>query len=144
MSCACPQPLPSSNPRNPDTCNRCGKRVDPEWASNDETVTWFFDRLAEGAFPGKPPPSFERFREQCVARERHGRNQFGLKFLVRDNPAEACEEAADLANYGLFDVLVARRRGEDDELDLALTMALHAFKAHEAACRLRAKRHGAP
>lgn len=97
----------------------------------------------ETVFPGEPPDSFLNFRDQCEAREKAGRSVFGLAYLKRDNPREALEEAADAANYFMFDWLQnLQRTGGDEELDLVLTGAWHAFKLHQTALELMRKRRG--
>lgn len=123
----------------------CGKPLDPAWISSDKTVRGFFDRLA-GTFPGpEPPDDFVAFRRQCEARELAGRERFGHSSLAKNNCAEAMEEAADFANYMFFDVLRhLRDAGNDDDLALALTGALHAFWAYRCARELAGKRRGAP
>lgn len=137
-------PRPSPNPRSPG-CNACGLPFAPEWLSSDETLAEFFSRLQEAAFPGEAPHDFLAFRAHCEARERAGRESFGLAYLSRDNLREAMEEFADGANYFFFDTLQhLRNRGDDDDYELALTAALHAYKAHRAARELAAKRRGSP
>jgi len=142
--CKCPEPIRSSNPRYPHLCLRCCWRISPTWDSNDENVRAFFDRL-ESVFPGSAPPDFIAFRRECERRERAGRDTFRHRYLTRDNRAEALEEAADLANYMLFDVLQhLRKTGTEDEKELALTVAFHAYESYEAVLRLGRKRAGSP
>lgn len=70
---------------------------------------------------------------------------FGIAYMSRNNPFEAMEEAADAANYFFFDVLQNRQRqNRDDDLDLVLTGAWHAFKLHQVAQELSQKRRGTP
>lgn len=115
------------------------------WDTTDETVAAFFDRLAAGAFPGKPDPEYATFRQHCEYRERAGRTDFGDAYLHRDNLAEAREELADLGIYALLDSLQAIRDGKGDEdFELVLTMAHHAYLAYKTSMRLAAKRRGAP
>lgn len=148
--CSCEKPVPATNPRARGACVKCGRAISEEWTSNDETVRAWFDRLARSMFPAidrstipmDPPEWFQAFRAECEARERAGRPIFGHEYLRRKNPVEAQEEAADAALYFFFDVLVARRNGDDEQVDLALTGAYHAAKMHEVAQQLRAKRQG--
>lgn len=114
--------------------------------SDDETFRTFYTRLAEALFRHdltgelRVSAEFGHFIEQAAARERAGREQFGLSYLTRDNPAEAHEEFADGANYAYF----TRERdlqdfGDDpDVMRLALDVALHAFEAHASAQKLAA------
>lgn len=140
--CQCPKPVPITAPAKSHTCNRCGYWINPRWSSNDSTVSAFFNRLAESI----PVAEWwvSPFVEHCMQRELAGRDKFGFEYLVRDNPAEGLEEAADLALYSHLDVLKAKRAGNEDDIDAALQAAYHAGKAYEALLRLREKRHGAP
>jgi len=145
--CDCPTPHPHPNPRLPDDCVSCGFWINPEadWVSSDKTVAEFFGRLAEAAFPGEAPEGFESFRRQCEARERAGRGSFGFAYASRDNLAESVEELSDFVIYLLLDGLKHRRNGGGDEdLELALTGAMHAFRAYEATRHLAARRRGSP
>lgn len=137
--CACPVPNPK--PQKPDFCVRCGFVIPAHWTCNARTIDAFLDRL-DGALPGE---DLSGFREHVIVRELAGRDRFQHSFLGRENCAEGQEEAVDLALYALLDTLKARREGRGEEdMDLALTAAMHAFHAHEALARLRAKRGGAP
>jgi hypothetical protein len=143
--CTCPAPIQSANPRKRD-CLRCSFTIHPTVLSSNTTMAEFFDRLAD-VFPGgKPPAEFDSFRRQCETRERAGRTHFGIGYMLRSNPHEAMEEAADAANYFFFDVLQHRQRqdGEDTDFDVALTGAWYAFKLHQAAQELSRKRRGSP
>lgn len=140
--CECEAPVESDNPRRSGTCVKCAHRLSPRWSPNDETVRDFLDRLSE-AYPATPA-WFERFRGLCEARERHGRVHFGYAYLDRDNVAEGAEEAADGVLYALLDTLRAKREGEDENIDLALTAAWHFAEAYQTLLCLRAKRGGDP
>ncbi len=70
-----------------------------------------------------------------------GIQRFGHRHLARDNSREAQEEAADLANYAMFEILRERRNGEQEEWALALTAARHAYLAHQYATALRKHEH---
>lgn len=143
MSCKCPEPRESADPRKAGSCIKCGKLIPTEVLSQ-ENIVWFYDRL-EACFPGKAPETFKSFRHECEVRELEGREKFGLSYLSRQNLREADQEGADGANYLFFDVLKYRRRtGRDDDLELALQGAYHAFKAFDCARRLEAKRRGSP
>jgi hypothetical protein len=144
VSCACLEPIEAADPRH-TACLRCGQRIDPDILSTDTTLTRFFDRLQQGGFPGKPSESFRVFRAESEGREKRGRRLFGLKYLRKENCQEACEEAADIGIYMHLDVLChARKHDSEEDIDLALTAAWHAFKAHEAARLLASKRRGGP
>lgn len=146
--CRCELPRPSSNPRRATTCNACGFYVDPALLRIDAQVAEFFDRLAESQFHHGPdgklltPDWWDEFREHCTVRELAGRERFGLDYLARDNPTEACEEATDGALYMLLDGLRAHRDGCDAAEDVALTAAYHFAQAHRYARMLTAKRRG--
>lgn len=140
--CRCPKPAPFSPPAKAHTCCRCGFWINPTWGSTDENVNAFFGRLEESTPSGEW--WLEPFVDHCKRREHAGRKKFGLEYLVRDNPAEGLEEACDGALYAHLDVLQAKRAGNDDDMDAALTAAYHFGKAYEALLRLREKRHGAP
>jgi hypothetical protein len=120
--------------------------LDPEWVSSDRTIGKLFDRLAEALPPGEADSDeFYAFRAQCEAREKAGRNTFGFRYLNRSNTTEALEEAADFALYLMLDSLrEVRDNGSEEDMDLVLIGARHAYKAHATARHLRARRHGAP
>lgn len=142
--CECPEPNRHSNPRYPQKCVRCGWHISSEWDSNSENIKSFFDHL-ESVFPGSASDDFRVFRQECERRELAGRKTFKHRYLARDNRVDAREEAADLANYMYFDVLQnLRLTGTEDEKELALTAAYHAYKAYEATLRLGRKRQGSP
>lgn len=144
MSCSCPEPVESSNPRNRGTCNKCARPIPGDVLSNDQTVKAFFDRLSS-ALPGEPPDSFLDFRELCERREREGRDRFGLQYLRRDNCLEAAEEAADLALYMHLELLRERRAAVSSaDSALAFTAAYHAYLAFDASRRLRSTHRGSP
>lgn len=135
--CPCDEPvLLTGQNVHPLKCHRCSSYVRPEWLT--PAISEFFDRL-ENAFP-TDAASIAPLRLQAEVREAAGRKDFGLRYLSRDNALEGTEEAADLANYAFFEVLKARRNGEDEEeaLAYALEAAYHAAKAHQALLRMRA------
>lgn len=152
--CKCPIPNPRyktpNRPNDHERCLRCGDWINPAWTSNDQTMAEFYDRLEEAIFPlgalRAPTPNeelaaFREFRAQAEVREIVGRKKFGHRLHARDNPREASEEAADLANYMLFGLLVERRAGDREEWALALTAAKHAFLAWQNALALRTHKH---
>jgi hypothetical protein len=110
-------------------------------------ISTFYNRLATH-FPSWPliPDGYEEFRAECEARYEAGIEQFGDAYLHRDNLAESLQEASDLANYMALDVLKHIDEGGDGEEDLSLALeaARHAYKAHETARLLAARRRGAP
>ena len=137
--CECREPNPYQHPEKGDTCVQCSGYISPRWTSNNQTVAAFFDRLEQSMFPvslDDLPDWWERFRMHCEARELAGRSRFRHSLCRRNNPGEGMEEAADGALYALFDCLVSRRAGEDEEIDIALTAAYHFAKAHEALSHL--------
>lgn len=159
--CRCPAPSRYPSPFHRDSCVTCSGEIREEWTSNDRTVKNFYDALergvvqravvaTEGPHTGKAvqpeaPEWFRAFRQRCEARERAGRDTFGLRCLGRDNLLDAHEEWADGSNYVLFDSLKEiRRSGHDPDLDAALMVAYHAAMAAKHTERLRSKRRGAP
>ena len=123
-----------------------------EGVTPDEEVREFFDRLEESMFSladltadpadqSAELKDFLVFRAQCEAREKAGRDRWGDEYLTRDNCIEATEEAADLANYAMFDILQARTFGEEEDWNIALTAAKYAALAHAWSRALRKKRH---
>ena len=129
--CRCPRPV--ANPKKSNYCRRCGIRHFPASQSNDETFAEFFGMLAD--LPGFSSQSIRQAQE----RERLGRDEFGMKYLGRDNCGEGLEEAADGMNYAFFDWLNDRRQGIN-EIDTDLLEAVHHFSmAHAALQRKRWK-----
>lgn len=144
MSCTCAKPREGADPRREGSCNQCGRVIDRDWATTDETHNEFTSRL-RSCFPGHPPPGFDEFCHGALERARGGREEFGHAHLDRDNCLEAEDEALDLLNYMHFDVLKAQRDGlGEQDIDLALQTAYYAWKAFESARKLSAKRHGSP
>lgn len=147
MICRCEVPIFSLNrARNGDMCLRCGRQIFGDWVADDDTMGDFFDRLAEGmglSLDLDPAHPFEFFRRQCLNRERAGRERFRLRYLGRNNPVDATEEAADLANYCAFGTMVRRREGGHDSPHLMMA-AHYAAKAHECLLRELAERRGTP
>lgn len=145
MTCSCPEPNEGADPRHKGQCLKCALPIDPRVLSSDETVGEFYDWLERAEFPkGGVTPVYGHFRQVAEAREREGREKFGLSYLHRKNEAEALEELADASNYLLFAVLQARQRGEDEEWSTAVEVARHCFKAYEFAALHAAKRRGSP
>ena len=115
-----------------------------------------FQRLEEACPPGEarrigPNGTYEltdqflAFKAECLARESRGRDEFGLRYLRRDNEREAREEWSDGAIYlALSSLKAVRDEGSDEDIDVVLVAMYHAFKAYEATLRLHARRHGAP
>jgi hypothetical protein len=141
MPCRCPRPADSDNPRNRGSCVKCGRAIPDEW--NTKHIAGLLDQV-RAIFPGKPPPNWQEFVRWCNDREFRGRDLFGLSYLDKDNCLEGMEEAADGANYAMFDVLRARRQGTHTDDALALTAVYHAFELFDALARLRGKHGGAP
>lgn len=142
-SCDCSYPIPNENPRRLNVCVRCSGWINPAWTSNDKTTGAFYNDLRL-SIP-VPGDDYNVFRAQAEARELAGRRHFRHRHLGRDNLADACEEAADGANYLLFDSLqTLRERDIDDERALVLTGANHFYQAHKTARALRARRGGRP
>lgn len=145
MICQCPKPSEHVSPMRQGTCVQCSGILSPFWLSSDTTLNEFWDRLGMGMYYGEPSPAFEHLREAATKRERAGRTEFGLRYLSRDNLAEAVEELADFANYLFFDCLnTIRTEGHDPDLDLTLTAASKAVEALEHLEHLAARRRGAP
>jgi|GEM_PF-2067620 len=131
--CRCEIPIESPNPRREGSCVRCGFAINEAWSSNNKTVAEFFGRLKE-AVPFDP--AIDPLIAEARRRELGGRRRFGNSFHGRENWREGCEEAADGALYAMLQTLVNRRKGESQEIALALTAAHHFAKAHEALRRL--------
>lgn len=151
--CEVPRADPTHpNPVKRETCRACGCSVNPSWSPTDRATSEFFERLAEGMFPAYAktrdkaalPPLFEHFRELCRNREARGRERFGFAYLGRDNCVEAQEEVADFSLYMMLAALKNRRAGRDENLDVALTAAYHAYMAYRFATLYREKEQGAP
>jgi hypothetical protein len=123
------------NDRRPGYCRRCGVAVDPRWISSDETLAAFQTEIAKlpGVTPGILIDSHRR--------ERAGRVEFGLKYLGRDNDAEAQEEYADGLIYAHLSRLNDIRNGVE-ELDPDLLDAAHHAALAFAAIERRRRRLG--
>lgn len=139
--CDCDSPVESMDRRTSGVCASCSRSFAPEWYADDRTVREFYDRLAL-AMGGEP--SFPYFRQLAEAREKTGRPLFGLRYLSRDNVADAAEEAADGANYALFELLQSRRRGLDPADDLIFDAARHFALAYAALAAAQGKHRGMP
>jgi hypothetical protein len=104
--------------------------LNPEWLSSSEGLNAFLQLAGADYLTAA----------HCIQRERAGREEFGLAYLTRDNPAEAMEEAADGCIYAFLQVLCDVREGESEvDFDL-LDAALHFSLAHQAMTRRRARR----
>ena len=104
------------------------------------TVTPFLDRLAT-AIPGWPdelPPEWDAFRLAAEQRVSQGDRLYGNAYRRKDNVTEGIEEACDLVAYAAFDVLIHG----DEDIDLALTAAWHAYRASVALWTMRMKQRG--
>jgi hypothetical protein len=74
----------------------------------------------------------------AMAREFAGRRKFGLRFLGRNNPKDAQEEATDGANYAAFEIVKQENRhGNDTATDLLLRAAQKFFEAYELLAEAR-------
>ena len=154
MSCSCPKPEHSVNPRHFDHCVKCSKLMaDPDYAPSIANLGEFFNQLAEGSFPAYgrtldrktlPRWFFNLYRE-CEGRMKIGNKMadYKYRYLTRSNPREAQEEACDLVNYLFLETLRRRRLGQDEEADIALTGAKHAALAFKAAQRMLDHKHSA-
>jgi hypothetical protein len=129
--CRCQSPR--LNERRPEYCRTCGVRLNPRWLSNDETLAAFQTEVARlpGVTPGILIDSHRR--------ERAGRVEFGLRYLGRDNDAEALEEYADGLIYAHLSRLNDIRAGIE-ELDPDLLDAAHHAALAYAAIERRRRR----
>lgn len=139
--CICESPVDSPDERSRGVCAACGFKFDPAWYADDGAVRSFYDRLALAMFG---EPSFPHFRALAEDRERAGRPAFGLRYLNRDNVVDAAEEAADGANYALFELLQSRRRGLDPADDLIFDAARHFALAYAALAAAQSKHRAMP
>lgn len=139
--CGCESPVESMDRRTSGVCAACSKPFGPDWYADDRVVKEFYDRLGL-AMGGEP--SYPHFRLLAEAREKTGRPLFGLRYLKRDNVRDAAEEAADGANYALFEQLQQRRRGVDTADDLILDAARHFALAYAALAAAQHKHRGVP
>lgn len=87
----------------------------------------FFDRLA-AAIEGDHREEFERWRLTCEALPKAELEEDALSHAS----AQAAQLAATLSN------------AETEDVELALTAALHAFHAHRCLHRIAERGHGAP
>lgn len=119
------------NERRPDYCGRCGVHHDPRTMSSDETLAEFQAEVARlpGVTPGILIDSHRR--------ERAGRKEFGLKYLGRDNDAEAQEEYSDGLIYAHLSRLNDIRAGVKEIDPDLLDAAHHAALAYAAIERRR-------
>lgn len=138
--CECPVPEPKL--QKPTVCVRCGFSIDTDWVCNDRTVANFLDRLGETIIGGGE--MWQQFRLHLEAREAAGRSTFRQTFLGKDLLQEAREEAVDLALYLCLQSLKRLRAGDDQHMDLVLTVAHHAYQAYAATIELHHKELGAP
>jgi hypothetical protein len=102
-----------------------------KWISSDETMAEFQTEVA------KLPGVTAGLLLDAQRRERAGRGEFGMKYLGRDNIAEAFEEAADFHNYTFFEWLNDRRAGREEIDENLLTAAHHIALAYAALERKR-------
>jgi hypothetical protein len=130
-NCRCQSPR--LNDRRAGFCRRCGNRLSSRWLSSDETLAAFQTEVARlpGVTPGILIDSHRR--------ERAGRDEFGLKYLGRDNDAEAQEEYADGLIYAHLSRLNDIRAGVE-ELDPDLLDAAHHAALAYAAIERRRRR----
>lgn len=147
--CACRVPTNYTSPYKPHACVRCGFYINPAWTSNDKTMGAFLHSLGRvldetpGMLPADENEAWQQFRAHCESRELAGRKRFGHSLLARKNIWEAREEAADGLNYLIFQSLVDRREGnENEDRDLLLTAAYHFYEAYETLLRIQSLRHG--
>jgi hypothetical protein len=136
--CAEPREEITATGRRTGKCRSCLCQIEPHWTSSDRTFAFFYGEL--NRVPGVSP----NFIRQALEREREGRDHFGLRYLNRDlrnNPAEAMEEAADGGNYCFFEYLAEVREGGSSQPAADLLEAAHHFaKAYAALERVRANR----
>jgi hypothetical protein len=64
--------------------------------------------------------------------------------MGKDNLAEGMEEAADGANYAMFEIIKDARFDVHTDEALVLTAVLKAYELYATLAELRGKRHGAP
>ena len=144
--CSCGEPREHVDPRRKGWCGNCLRQLDPRWLSTDKTVSYFFDRLANGVFPkGRTDHYFADFRAICEARERKGRDEFGLGYLTRPNLREAGEEEADACMYRHLEMLKRfMQEGDDEGLSLVLQASMRSFEAFRLDREAEARLKGAP
>lgn len=141
MSCPCPRPLMTPNPRCAGNCVKCGKRIEGDWVVTTESMDTLHALLVEG----RPIPDYETFRAHAAAREYAGRQKFGYQYLSRDNAADGLEEAADGANYAFFELHKMHRTEYDqDSAALLLDAAYHFAQAHHSLRQAISSREGTP
>ena len=149
MSCKCKVPQKSPNPRSAASCGICGKLLDPAWLSTDATMTKFFNRFEAGMFPPATRPKKKRWfwglRRLCEAREREGRDKFGLAYLSHDFLENVGEEAADIIVYShLRHLRTIKESGEDRDIDLLLQGCKEVSDGLRTLSEYRAKNAGSP
>jgi hypothetical protein len=159
--CTCPIPHRSyrteNRPRGDQFCT-CGGYIEPSWTSNDQTMGELYDRLVpfnRQPHPyltdqeGKPllvvPETFDQFRIDGLARERAGRDKFGLRFLGRDGCRDGMEEQSDSANYAAFEIIKrVNRYGDDTGVELLLRAMQGSYEVYADFAAARAALKGAP
>lgn len=147
--CECEVPAQSLNPRRSGVCSKCGMKFDPAWLSTDLTFARFWQRI-ESAYPGwqnplyEPPAEQVRLRHLSRVREQTGRKEFGLRYLSRDNLAEAREEAADFLMYVYLETLKEQRGGGEVAWDVVVSIADDLLSAFDKLDQLRHKYAGTP
>lgn len=85
---------------------------------------------------GEAPTVPDYFVDQCRLRQRRGNGVFGNRYIFRHNAVEGMEEAADGANYAIFESLKRGYEGRDDKRALCLEIAHTFAKAHALLAQL--------
>lgn len=112
-------------------CQRCARVLDDQYLSNDANLSEFFGLVSD-------IPGIDRnLLEVAAQRERMGREEYGLKYLGRDNIGEAVEEIADLIIYCYLHWLKAKRDGVYLDMAPLIEAAVHGAYAYNALKRLR-------
>lgn len=135
-------PRRSTHPLRSGThCEACGF-VLGEWADTPARVGEFFTRLELYVEQGArwALPALGSLRAQVEARKRVGYNQFGYRYMQRNNVVEGLEEAADFVLYMLLDELRDRFEKQDFTAEL-MQAAYFATLAYAAAQNVLAARN---
>jgi hypothetical protein len=141
-TCTCLPPVPSRDPRNSDSCLKCGRVwVNAPGIVWDDQIHGFYDHVEAARVP-----DFQAFRHHATQREAAGRPRFGFSYLLRDNPVDGMEEAADGGNYSLFEKAKRERvgQGEAAEITYLYEAARHFALAHAALRNYQAGKRGSP
>lgn len=131
MSNGCQCETPQLRAYRGSNCQRCARLLDDEYLSNDANLTEFFGLVSD--IPGID----SSILEVAAQRERMGREEYGLKYLGRDNISEAVEEIADLMIYCYLHWLKAKREGVYLDMAPLIEAAVHGAYAYNALKRLR-------